>query len=176
MPSKTRSRPARYAGWLLGGVSAIAADSETRIERKARLRCSPRLIQLTDERQGSREIEMRNGIISVGLKAPAQPDNRFGVGALPKFGETDKHTSSIDECIARREAECLVDMSFGFPAPTKKKLREPDERVRRGQIPIQRQCPLAFCDALSRAVRKNLHEAQDAMSQGDGSVPGTAPL
>ena len=43
------------------GVSAIAADSETRIERKARLRCSPGLIQLTEVRQGSREIEMRMG-------------------------------------------------------------------------------------------------------------------
>ena len=57
-------------------------------------------------------------------------------------------------------------MGFGFLAPTEKKLREPDKRVSAGQIPIQRQRPLAFCDALSRAVRKNLHKAQDAMSRG----------
>jgi hypothetical protein len=65
------------------GVRAMAADAETRIERKARLHCCPCLIQLTDERQGGREIEMRTGVISVGLKAAAQPNNRFGVGALP---------------------------------------------------------------------------------------------
>ena len=112
----------------------MAADSETRIERKARLHCSPCLIQLTDERQGGREIEMRTGVISVGLKAPAQPNNRFGVGALPKFGETDKHGPDIDECIAGREAEGVLDMSFRFRAPTQIKLRNPDARVRAGQI------------------------------------------
>ena len=106
-------------------LARIAADSETRIERKARLRCSPCLIQLTDERQGGREKEMRTGVISVGLKAPAQPNNRFGVGALPKFGETDKQTPDIDECIAGREAERLLDMGFGFPAPTEKNFAIP---------------------------------------------------
>src|SRR5690242_6424997 len=112
------------------GVSAIPADSETRIERKARLRCSPCLIQLTDERQGSREVEMRTGVISVGLKAPAQPNNRFGVGALPKLGEADKQTPDIDECIAGRETKRLLHMGFGFPTPTEIKLRNPDARVR----------------------------------------------
>src|SRR6516225_7445007 len=95
-------------GMAAWGVSAIAADSETRIERKARLRCSPCLIQLTDERQGSREIEMRHGIIAVGLKAPAQPNKRFGVAALPKFGKTDKQTPDVDGCIAGRETERLL--------------------------------------------------------------------
>src|SRR6516164_7819992 len=147
-------------------VSAIPADSETRIERKAGLRCSPCLIQLTDKRQGGREIEMRHGIIAVGLKAAAQPNTRFGVGALPKFGEADKQTPDIDACIAGRETERLLYMGFSFPAPTEKKLRSPDVRVRAGQIPIQRQRPLAFGDALSRAVRKRLHKAQDEMSQG----------
>jgi hypothetical protein len=32
---------------------------------------------------------MRAAVISVGLKAPAPPNDRFGVGALPRFGETD---------------------------------------------------------------------------------------
>jgi hypothetical protein len=70
------------------GVGAITTNTETRIERKARLRCSLCLIQLTDVRQDSRQIEMRKGVISVGFKAPAQPNNRFGVGAVPKFGDT----------------------------------------------------------------------------------------
>jgi hypothetical protein len=69
-------------GMVAWGVSAVAADTETRIERKARLRCSPRLIQFTDVRQDRRQIEMRNGVISVGFKAPAQPNNRFGLWVL----------------------------------------------------------------------------------------------
>src|SRR4029077_7347699 len=101
--------------WVAG---AVAADTETRIERKARLRCSPRLIQLTDVRQHSGQIEMRIGVISVGLKAPAQTNNCFGVGAVPKFGETDKHSPGRDVGIAGREAERLLHMGFSFPAPT----------------------------------------------------------
>ena len=63
------------------GVSASAADSETRIERKACLRCSPCLMQLTDVSQNSREKEVRREMISVGIEAPAEPNKRFGVGA-----------------------------------------------------------------------------------------------
>jgi hypothetical protein len=65
---------------------------------------------------------------------------------------------------AGREAEGVLDMSFRCRAPTQIKLRNPDAPVCHGQIPIQRQCPLAFCDALSRAVRENFHEAHDVMS------------
>jgi hypothetical protein len=111
------------------GISAKAADAETRIERETRLHCSPCLVQLTGVRQDSRQIEMRIGVISVGFKAPAQPNNRFSVGALPKFGETDPHRPEIDGGITGREAERLLDMGFGFPAPTEKKLRKPDVRV-----------------------------------------------
>src|SRR5215470_16839404 len=138
------------------GVRAIAADTETRIERKARLHCCPRLIQLTDLRQDSRQSEMHKGVISVAFKASAQPNKRFGVGALPKFGLTGKQTPDIDVGIVGREAERLLHMGFGFPAPTKKKLCSSDVAPRLGQIPIERQRPLAFGDALSRAVRKSL--------------------
>src|SRR6516165_7016473 len=46
---------------------------------------------------GGREIEMPYGIVLVSLKAPAQPNNRFGVCALPEFGLADKQTPDIDE-------------------------------------------------------------------------------
>jgi hypothetical protein len=107
---------------------------------------------------------MPNGEVPVGLRAPAQPNNRFGVGAVRKFGETDIHRPDVDAGIAGREPERLLGMGFGFCALTEKELRSPDIRVRSGQIPIQRQRPLAFGDALSRAVRKSLHKAQDEMS------------
>src|SRR5262245_28282005 len=116
-------------------VGSKPADRETRIKHKASARRRPCLIQLTDARQGSREIERRNGVISVRLKAPAKPNNCFGVSALPQFGETRKQTPDIDECIAGRETERLLHMGFGFFASTEKKLRSPDAYVRSGQIP-----------------------------------------
>ena len=76
------------------------------------------------------------------------------------------HEPSVGQDVARRKAECLVDVGFGFCASTKKKLGVPDESMSAGQIAIQRQRLLAFSDALSCAVRKNLHEAQDQVGQG----------
>ena len=67
-------------------------------------------------------------------------------------------------------------MGFGFPTPTEIKLRNPDARVRLCQIPIQRQCPLAFGDALSRAVRERLHKAEDAMSLSSIARRSVRPL
>ena len=49
-----------------------------------------------------------------------------------------------------------MDMAFSFSATTQKILAETDKRVRVGQIPIQRQRPLAFSNALRRPVRNNL--------------------
>ena len=62
---------------------------------------SPRLIQLAEPRQCSREMEMRDGIISVCVEAPAQPDDRFGIGIELHLGEADK--PSIDRRRCREE-------------------------------------------------------------------------
>ena len=97
---------------------------------------------------------MREGIISVGLDAPAQPSDRFLVGAEQQFGETDKHHPPVGIGIARREAKRLVDMGLGLRAATEKKLGETDEGMSVGQIAIQRQRLLAFGDALGRRFVK----------------------
>ena len=44
------------------------------IERKARLRGCPRLVERAEQRQGSGELEMREREIAVGLDAPAKPE------------------------------------------------------------------------------------------------------
>ena len=77
--------------------------------------------------------------------------------------------------IAGRETERLVDMGLGFRAATQKKLGQTDERVRAGQISIQRQRPLAFSNALGRAVRKNLDDAQDACEPRHAAGRWTEP-
>ena len=93
---------------------------------------------------------MQDGMISVGFDAPAQPGNRFRVGAERQLGETDKHRPPVGVVIARREAKRLVDMGLGFLAATESKLGETDERVSVCQIAIQCQCAFALSNALDR--------------------------
>ena len=62
--------------------------------------------------------------------------------------------------IARREAKRLVYMTFRFSATAQKHLADTDKCVRVRQIPVQRQRPLAFSNALLRALRNNLDYAQ----------------
>ena len=61
-----------------------------------------------------------SGIISVGLEAPTQPDDRFGIGTELRLGEATHTIHRVSKDVARRKAECLVDVSFGFCASTEK--------------------------------------------------------
>ena len=98
---------------------------------------------------------MREGMISVCVDAPAQPDDCFSIEIEVHLGEADPYHPSVGKGVARRKAECLVDVSFGFCPSTKKKLGQSDENMSRGCIAIQRQCLLAFSNALRRAVRQS---------------------
>ena len=64
-------------------------------------------------------------------------------------------------------------MGFGFLAATEKILGEADESVRIGQISIQRQCLLAFSNALGRAVCEHLDDTQKPVGHGMLSGRGT---
>jgi len=46
--------------------------------------------------------------------------------------EADVYQPFRSKGVARRKAECLVDVRFGFFAPTKKKLREADKSMSAG--------------------------------------------
>ncbi len=91
------------------------------------LRGGPRLVQRAELRQGGGEMEMREGIIAVGLDASAQPSDRFGIGAELQLGEADEHHPPEGKDIARREAKRLVDMGLGFRAATQKILGQTDQ-------------------------------------------------
>ena len=95
----------------------------------------------------------------------AEPRDRFLVGAELQLGEARKHHPNKGVRIARTEAECLLDMGLGLRAATEKILGETDARVRVGQISIQRQCLLAFSNALGRAVGEHLDDAQKPVGQ-----------
>jgi len=68
-------------------VLTKAANGEAWIERKSRLHCGPRFAQLPEPRQPSREIEMREGIISVCVEAQAQPEDCVGIGIEVYLGD-----------------------------------------------------------------------------------------
>ena len=68
----------RIVAPCIGGITKAANGAW--IERKSRLRCSPRFVQLPEPRECGREIEMRDGIIPVCVEAPAHPEDCFGIG------------------------------------------------------------------------------------------------
>ena len=146
--------------------SAMAADGEARLKRKACLCFSPCLIQFPKMSQCSGKSEASKGVSSVGLDATAEQDDRFGVCPLPQLGDTDIKHPQVYLGIAGRKAERLTDMGFGFRVSTNKILGHADVRVCADTISIQRQRPFAFSDALSHTVRENVDVAQDLVSPG----------
>jgi hypothetical protein len=72
----------------VGGITK-AANGEVWIERKSRLHCRPRFVQLPEPRQRSPEI-IREGKIAVGLDASAQPSARLRVSTKLKLGNAYK--------------------------------------------------------------------------------------
>src|SRR5262249_8759315 len=103
----------------IGGITK-AANGEGWIERKSPLHCGLRFVQLPELRQCGRQIKMREGGISVCVEAPAHPDDCFGIGTELRLGEADHCHPSVGTGVARRKAECLVNVSFSFCASSKK--------------------------------------------------------
>ena len=92
---------------------------------------------------------------------PTHPDDRFGIGSELHLGKADPYHPSMSHGVARRKAECLVDVRFGFCASTKKILGEANKSMSAGQVAIQRQCLLAVCDAFGHASRIHLDDAKN---------------
>src|SRR5215471_9457062 len=109
------------------GKITVAADGETWIERKPRIHSSTGLVQLAQPRQSSREMEMCDGKIPVCIDALAKPDDCFGIGSELHIGKANPYHPSMSHGVARRKAERLVDVRFGFCAPIKQQLREADK-------------------------------------------------
>src|SRR5215471_5653298 len=108
---------------------------------------------------------MPGGKIPICVEAPAHPDDSFGIGFELRLGEADYRHPSVGTGVARRKAECLVDVGFGFSASTKKNLCAPDESMSVGQIAIQRQCVLALSDTLGSTFSEDLHLTKNHVSQ-----------
>src|SRR6476469_8466971 len=95
---------------------------------------------------------MRAWMISVDLDRATEPCDRLLVGAELQLGEAREHHPNESLRITRTEAECLLDMGLSVPAATEKILGATDVGVRISSVSIQRQCLLAFSNALGRAV------------------------
>src|SRR6266851_4221935 len=105
----------------------VSANGEARIKRKSGLRRGARLVPRAKQCQRCGKRKVRHGIISVGLDAPAQPRCRFGVGAELQLSEACELHPTEGSGIAGRQAERLVDMSFGLTPPAQKVLGGADE-------------------------------------------------
>ena len=99
------------------------------IERKSCIHGCTGLVQLPYPREYGREIEMRDGIIPVCVEPAAHPDDRFGIGTELCLRKADPYHPSRTQVVARRKAERLVDVRFGFCASTKEILGEADESM-----------------------------------------------
>ncbi|SRR5579871_5064121 len=89
IPSRMRLLPARKIGLSLNVTprmrSMVKVGSSANPERDG----STRLIQRAETCKGGGQVEMCDGIISVGLQAPAQPHDRFGLGVEQQLGNAD---------------------------------------------------------------------------------------
>ena len=101
-----------------------AAYCKIRIERKSCLCGCSRLVHLAKPRENSRELEMRDGVVSVCLKAAAQPGKCFDVGVERHLGNANPRDPTVGIRVARGKAQRLVDVSFGFCEATEKKLEQ----------------------------------------------------
>src|SRR5450755_3749298 len=99
---------------------------------------------------------MRDRIISVCFDAAAEAANCFGIRVKLQFGEADQQQPIEGEDIARREAECFVDMGLSLCGATHTCFCLTDERVGVSQISVQRQRSLVLSNALSHTVRCTL--------------------
>ena len=65
--------------------------------------------------------------------------------------------------VAWREPECFHDVAFSLLGSTQIALAKSDPCMGGGQIPIQRQCPLTFGNALGGAFGENMDNSHQAM-------------
>jgi hypothetical protein len=125
--------------------------SEAWIQHKSGSRCVPPIIIAIHNCQRSREKEMSDREISIGLDAAAQPRNGFLIRAHLRFSVTYPHHPHVRVGIARGETERLKHMSFGFSTAAADIFGKTYKCVSEGQVSIQRQRSLTFGDALSGA-------------------------
>ena len=108
---------------LNAGSSASPASTLVRASSK-----------LSEPSEGSREMKMCVGIVSVCVETTAQPHDRFCVALKVHFGEADPYYPLIGKIIARRKTKCLADVSFCFFASAKQRFSIADESMGRAKL------------------------------------------
>ena len=109
---------------------------------------------------------MTERVIGIGLDATAKPVKRLKVSFGVQLSHTDKMEPKKGARIARRQPQRLLDMLLHLLVVPQRMLAEPDERMRLGQIPIQRQRLPTFSDTLGSAVCPNLNSAEKHVGSG----------
>ncbi len=108
---------------------------------------------------------MSQWIVAVDLHRSPQPLDRLFIEAKKILGDADKREPIVGRRIMRTEPERLLDVSFGILRAADVHFACADHRVSWGQIPIDRQRPLALCNPLLGAIG----DAEDAAQTIVGS-------
>ena len=109
---------------------------------------------------------MAHWIVAVGLDGSPQPNDRLLIPAEVDLGDADKGQPKERPCIARTEPKSLLDVGLGLLCVTDIRFVHADRCVREGQIPIERQGPLAFGDCLMGPVGDAEDNAQTQVREG----------
>src|SRR6516165_1886118 len=112
MPSMWRSRQPRKVGLSLRALVASRKRRMVKLGSSATPACA------AARASRSRQIKMHEGSVSVCVNAPAHPDDGFRIGTELLLGEADHCHPSVGIGVARRKAQCLVDVSFALCAST----------------------------------------------------------
>ena len=112
------------------------AQCKVRIEGQSTVCSSPCLFKLTKPCEGSSEVELPYGIVSVQLKAATRPNNRVSIGIEVCFGDPNKMQPSISARIAGRKAKRFLDMSFGLGGESHENLGKADPTVCAREVPV----------------------------------------
>jgi hypothetical protein len=100
-------------------------------------------------------MKMRDRLIWISLNAPAKPIERLKVRVGCKLTHSDKHEPQVGASVPRGQSKSLLNVPLDFLAAPQFILAKPDESMRFGQIPIERQRLPTLSNASSNTVRLN---------------------
>lgn len=137
-----------------------SGDGESPVERQTAHDCGMRLVQSTQLRKRSAQVEVGDRIVSVGLDRSAKPRDGFLISAEKGFRVARKTFPGMGVRIARAEPQGLADMGLSLLGATDENLAKSDKGVRAGEVSIEFQCAFAFGDALRGAFGQDFDVPQ----------------